>query len=105
MSSRLTLSTSSRTYIRVAISATEGGVTVNPTNKPVYFSFPDVGESILGQTWSDASWETSGSTYYARILVGPQGGLVLPAGSYEVWVKIDEGVERPANRTGLLEMF
>lgn len=99
------MASTSTEYIRVAVSATEGGVVVNPTSNPVFFAFPDEGEAIEGQVWYTGSWETAAGQYYARVLLGPDNsGIVLAKGTYQVWVKIDEAIEYPVHKTGLMDI-
>ncbi len=103
-SGRIELSSSSREFVRVKVSAVESGVSVNPTSDTVEFAFVSIGQDVTDATWTSGAWETSGTTYYARKLVGAGGGLVLADGTYEVWVRINQGVEFPSHKSGLLDI-
>ena len=102
---RIVLSSSTLEYIRVKVEAIESGVVVNPTSSTVEFAFPPVGQDISSATWVAGSWETSSGYYYARTLVGAGGGVVLADGTYEVWVRVNQGVEFPHRKTGLLDIL
>jgi hypothetical protein len=52
--------------------------------------------------WVTGSWE-SGSPYVARAMVGP-GNKVLAKGNYDVWVKVFDAPETPAEKTGFLKI-
>ncbi len=97
----ITLSPISTEYVRVPISATEAGTPVDPTSYPVDMAFVATGEPATGD-WHSASWETAGTVFYARILVGPAGGLALARGTYTIWVRITAGLEQPVQEVGLL---
>jgi hypothetical protein len=87
----------STVYVKAAVSATEEGLTVNPTTATVTMLFSAVGADSPAPddtNWKTASWETdatrSPDRYYARCLTGPQGGeITFTEGTYWVWVKID----------------
>lgn len=98
------LSALSREYVRVRISATEAGAVVDPTADPVYMAFVN-GGAPEEDDFVDASWETVGSTFYARCLVGPSGTVTLPVGSYSVWAKVTDSPEAPVRRAGHLTIF
>lgn len=93
-------------YIRVQVSAVKSGVAADPTADGVQFSFPSEGTDPV--TWYVGSWETvtsalGVSTYYARCLVGPSGGVVnLVTGKYDIWVKVTDSPEIPVLNAGTL---
>lgn len=95
----LHLSTTSREFIRVRVTASEAGVAVNPTGDTVQFAFPAAGASP--SSWTAGAWETAGTSYFARILVGT-GTSVTVAGNYDVWVRVTDSPEVPTRRVGLL---
>lgn len=99
------LSVLSREYVRVRISATEAGAVVDPTEDPVYMAFLPTGWPVEDGDFVEASWEVSGSTYYARCLVGPSGTVTLLAGSYSVWAKVTDSPEAPVRRVGRLTIY
>lgn len=94
------ISSLSREYVRCPISATEAGVTVNPSVDTVVMAFTLDGAEPAAADWKAATWETAGTTYYARCLVGPGGTVVLPDGVYTVWVKVTDNPEVPVLRAG-----
>lgn len=58
-----------------------------------------------GGDWNAGEWETDSGppiVYYARILIGPGGGLVLADGKYDVWIRITSAPELPVRHVGRL---
>jgi hypothetical protein len=90
----------SKEYVRVPVAAAENGIAVNPTTDTVQMAFPTHNAAIT--TWYSATWESAGSTYYARTIVGPGGSVALTAGRYDVWVKVTDSPEIPARKAGQL---
>ena len=98
------LSSLSTEYIRVPVSATENGQPVDPTSSTVEFAFM-TDPKLEPTTWYNGSWETAGTTYYARILIGSgAGGTALADGKYYVWLRITGSPEIPVRRVGVLEI-
>lgn len=95
-------------YVKVPVSAKEAGAVVNPTNPAlvVEMAFTTGADPIV---WSAAAWETDGSTYFARILVGGVGTLAtveLAPGVYVAWVRVTATPERPVLRAdNLVEIY
>lgn len=90
-------------YRRVRVVVTdEAGTPVDPTSFPVHMAFMADGGTPTVSDWNVASWVTSGSNYYARILIGPDGGLDLDESDYYVYVRVDAGVEYPHMFAGIL---
>lgn len=88
-------------YIQIAVNAISNGAAYDPTNDVVAMAFVPVQSSPASPVpdqWQTASWETDpGPVYWAQILVGPaNGGVVLAAGSYVVWVMVTDNPEIPA---------
>jgi hypothetical protein len=54
--------------------------------------------------WYTATWRTVGSLYQVGVLVGP-GGLVLPVGTYTVWVKVESTPTVVARPAGTLTIY
>lgn len=77
---------------------------VNPTSFPVQIAFMQHGLQPAESDWNNGTWVTAGSTYYAQIKVGPDGGLVLPETDYWVYVRVDAGDEYPVMLAGFLVM-
>ena len=97
-----TQSALSTEYLRYPVSAVVNGVAINPTTDVVQFAFPLTG--VAPSTWLTGSWETVSSTYFARVLVGPTGGVFAPSAgvTYDVWVKITDAPEVPVRKVGTL---
>lgn len=103
---RVDVSALSTEYIRVRVSATENGLAVNPTASIVELAFITArDQSPEEDDWVDGQWETSGSTYYARALVGPAGEVTLPAGYYNIWVRWSDGLEVPVKGLGTVYVY
>lgn len=100
---RVDLQKESTEYVRVKISAKENGTIANPTGGTVEMAFMGSGEAPGVSDWKSASWEVDGSTYYARALVGPSGGVItLTPDSYTVWVKFGASPETPVKAVSRL---
>lgn len=83
-------------YVRVPVAATVNGAAVDPTSDAVKFAFKPEGVTPATGDFVTGSWETAGSVYLARCLVGPAGAAVLTPGSYRIWIKITDSPEVPA---------
>lgn len=92
----VTISDLSTVYIKSRIIATLNGSSYNPTGDLVEIAFKAPGVDPSGPDWHTGSWETAGvNEYYARLLVGPIGGLVLAVGTWRMWVRITDAPEVP----------
>lgn len=89
-------------YVRVPVSATKSGAAYDPTSDDVDFAFLPSGQAPSGGDWTAGLWETDGSVYYAKILVGPGGTVTLSTSEYVVWVKIVDSPEIPVLQAGTL---
>lgn len=105
--STVTMSSTSRQYLRLPVSATWNGITQDPTGDVVEFAAVPIGGAP--STWTAGSWETDTTTdpdtFWARILVsGTAGGgtLALADGTYDLWIRVTDSPERPARRVGTL---
>lgn len=98
-----TLSVLATEYVKSRVTATVGCVAYNPTGDVVEVAFPAPGVSPT--VWSVGSWETCGTTYYARILVGPAGTVTLPVGTYTMWLRITDAPEIPVMEAGTLRIY
>lgn len=101
--STVTMSSTSRQYLRLPVSATWQGVAQDPTADTVEFAAVTVGSEP--SSWTAGSWETDTSTdpdtFWARILVSGTGGggtLALADGTYDLWVRVTDSPERPVQR-------
>lgn len=95
------LSSLSTEYVKVPVKWIEEGQAVDPTLLPVKFAFLISGEPIEAD-WKTGSWETGGSTYFARCLVGPAGVATLADGTYAMWLRVTSTPETPVKRVGTL---
>ena len=90
----------STVFIKSRIIATKNGAVYDPTADLVEIAFKPPGVDPTGPDWHAASWETAGATtFYARLLVGPVGGLVLAVGTYRMWVRVTDSPEVPVLQT------
>jgi len=98
----VTMSALSTKYIRSRVTATVGCTNYNPTGDVVEAAFapPGVNPSI----WYAGSWETCGTTFYARVLVGPAGTVPLVVGTYTMWLRITDAPEIPVLQVGTLRI-
>lgn len=86
----------STVFIKTRIMATKDGNVYNPTSDVVEVAFKAPGTDPATLDWQTASWETAGTNvFYARLLVGPAGGYVLPTGSYRMWIRVKDNPETP----------
>ena len=98
-----TKSVLSTVFIKSQITATVNGVyPYNPTADVVEAAFVAPGTNPGALDWKAATWETKGTTYSARALVGPGPGAVinLPVGTYRMWVRITDNPEIPVLDAG-----
>ena len=101
MAATLTLSTLTKEFVEVPISARDD--TIDPTGDVVQLAFMASGKPTAPD-WVTGSWRTGDSgTFYARALVGP-GAKVLAPGVYTVWVKFTDNPEIPARNVGYLKI-
>lgn len=99
------MSTIDLEFVKVPVSFKENGVFQDPTADLVQMAFMAAGSTPGALDWVNASWETAGSRYLARALVGPTA-KVLTVGTYIVWVKITDSPEIPAKKApGFLKIF
>lgn len=86
------ISSLTKEYVKVPISATASGAAVDPTAGTATMAFVEVGTAPVSGDFKTATWETDATRdpdrYYARCLVGPSGTVTLAADTYDVWVKI-----------------
>lgn len=97
-------------YVRVPITAMDGSSAIVPTSDVVEMAFVAPGASPETLDWNSATWETDNTTtpttYYARCLVGPDGGVVtLTETLYDVFVKVGDNPETVVHRTGAIAIF
>lgn len=94
------INSNSLEYLPVQIIANKGGSPYDPTGDDGYIATPVAGSEP--SEWFAASWETIGSDYYLRILVGTGGDVVLSQGTYDVYSKISDDPETPVTFAGKL---
>lgn len=93
-------------YVRVAVAASDGSSPINVTSDPVALAFVSAGVQPVSGDFHTGSWETVGSTNYARLLVGPGGGAItLGLGLYDVYVKITDNPEAPVRKSGAIAIL
>lgn len=99
-------------YVRIPVKVLENGEEIDPTDIPIRMSFTAAPyTSPVEADWQAAEWETNldGEVldgvryrYFARVLVGPDGGLELVPGKYRPWLDADDSPERVVRITSLL---
>lgn len=95
------LPSTSREYIRVAVTATGVDYLTLPTLS-VQFAFM-TDRITKPTTFVTGSWEPNfPSPALARCLVGPGGTIALATGTYFVWIEIIGAVEQPIRQVGSL---
>lgn len=92
----ITRSSISLEYVRVPISATVSGASIDPTGDVVAFAFMRPGHAPTSGDFVAGTWETAGSEYLARCLIGTGGAKVLTPGLYRIWIKVTDSPEIPA---------
>jgi hypothetical protein len=102
--SNISLVTGELRYVLSEISFKKVGVLTDPTGDVVRWAFPLQGTALSAATWYVCSWETVGTTYWARCLVGTTGtaggDVTLAAGAYDAYVKITDNPEAPIEYVG-----
>lgn len=89
-------------YLEISITA---ALTLDAQTVEFAFQLDGDQTSPAGADWHAATWiGDEGTTRTARLLVGPGGALVLEAGYYNVWYRVDATPEIPARVAGRLEL-
>lgn len=100
------ISVLSTTFVKCTVSATESGVAANPTSGQIYFAFTDNTSPPASGDWVAGTWESADDVYWALCLIGPDdGAIVLPAGEYDVYVRLTKGLETVVNQVGILAVY
>jgi hypothetical protein len=92
------ISVLSKEYRRWPVALTVDGAVIDPTTDPVSLAFMATAETPETSDFVAATWETVAFTppkYYARLLIGPSGDVVLAPGTYRVWLKVTDNPEVP----------
>ncbi|MER5903011.1 hypothetical protein ABT150_23380 [Streptomyces mirabilis] len=85
-------------YLHVPVTAPPG---TDLTGVPVRIAVVSHRADPADSEWHAADWVDGA----ARILVGPNSGLVLAAGDYRVWINIDPpGAESVVRKAGVLSV-
>lgn len=92
----------SRVFLHVPVQIVRDGAVVSPGDQgwPVSMAFTAGAETDVSPvTWYAAEWysepRANGLAYFARILIGPGGTVLLQPGLWLPWVRYDTGVELP----------
>jgi hypothetical protein len=89
---------SSTEYLHVPVTAPSG---TDLTGMSVRIAVVSHRADPADGEWQDADWADGA----ARILVGPDSGLVLATGDYRVWINIDPpGAENVVRKAGILSV-
>jgi len=94
--SNLVINTASVEYVKVPVDVVKDGVVYDPTSMVVTFAFV-AGHDLTDATWTTGGWETDDAgQHWARCLVGTDtNGVILAAGKYNVYVRVDDNPEDP----------
>jgi hypothetical protein len=75
-------------------------------SEQVEIAFTTPGVKPTEGQWNPASWGPTGQGgAEARVRVGPGGGVVLPEGTYQGWVRVHRPDERPVLPSGLVPII
>lgn len=100
----LTFSSLATMQVQVPITArVNGDLSYDPTGDAVQMAFIIGAAKPAAADWHAGTWTTDpGPEYLAQCLVGPNGGVVLDPGTYQIWVKITDNPEQPVIQAGQL---
>lgn len=105
------LSSQSTEYVRFKVEAVVNGSRKDVTVDPCYVALTSLDAEPLPTDWRQGDWETVAGTYggpdlyFARLLVGPNGGRLVDPGRYRAWLKVSDAPEQPVRRCGVLRIF
>lgn len=94
-------------YMQVEVSQLDSGLPTDPTGNDVYLAIVPGRATPGDDDWLTGSWDTSSvnGTYFAQVLIGPDGLLTLTPGVWTVWIKIDADPETPTAQAGTLTVY
>lgn len=99
------VSSASTQYVFVPVTGTLLGSSYDPTGDPVSLAFVSLGVTPGSGDWHTATWQTVNSSNLAVCLVGPaNGGVMLDAGVWVVWVRVTATPEVPILQAGYLNV-
>jgi hypothetical protein len=101
----LRVSTQSKEYVKVPVSAKKSGVAFDPSVDVVKMAFSSSEHLGAAPTWQNATWESGAGQYWARCVVGPGGTVQLAAGTWWVFVQITDSPEIPVVGAGPIEVY
>jgi len=101
----LRISTESKEYVKVPVTAKKSGIAFDPTGDVVKMAFSASEHLGVSPTWLTASWESGAGRYWARCVVGPGGVVQLTAGTWWVFVQITDNPEVPVVGAGAIEVY
>jgi hypothetical protein len=91
-------------YVLSECVAEKLGVAYDPSGDVVKWAFVAPGSTVSAASWTAGTWETVGTNYKARILVGAGaavgGDVTLAAGTYEAYWKVTDNPEAPIEHVG-----
>ncbi|MEQ4723781.1 hypothetical protein [Nonomuraea sp. B19D2] len=83
------ISSLSRPYVYSVIKGASG-------SEVVEVAFTNLGAEPIETDWRTAEWaNATAEGARVRILIGPGSSVVLPDGTYLMWVRVTGAVERP----------
>lgn len=95
----LKMSHLTKEYVHVGVTLTDDGGGL-PGTITADMAFPVAGQ--LPQFFFACQVVGRGAKYDVKTLVGPSGQVALPAGTYDVWVRIDDSTELAVRKAGSL---
>ena len=107
----LVISSLSIEFVHVSVTATSGGVDIDPTGDAVSLAFVPQGTTPAPTDFKVGSWiqdpSTVPTTHFARALVGPSAPAVvaLTPALYDVYVKVTDNPEIPVHKSGPLRVI
>lgn len=95
------VSTLSKEFVRIPVTAIVDGAIVDPTGDAVQVALVAVGAQPQSTDWQAGDWETAGTQHYARLLQNPGKA----AGVYDVWLQITDSPEVIVRKAGQVTVY
>lgn len=90
----LQISSLTKEYVKTTVTTSVGAAV---TGDIVEFAFPQEFVAPVAGDWDAGAW-VAGTSYDARILVGPGTSVVLAPGGYDCWVRVTDNPEIPVRK-------
>ncbi|HKS46369.1 MAG TPA: hypothetical protein VJT49_14910 [Amycolatopsis sp.] len=97
-----TLSSLATEYVAYSVTATNySGTPITIGSDVVKLAFVATGQEPVTGDWRTAVWLSAG---VAGLLVGPDGGVQLADGMWDVWMQILDSPEHPTRKIDILRI-